>query len=290
MFAAALILPAATVPLPPAVAAMLDAAAASGNAATLKAVADMARQTNPGSRADIDTRLAGYAAAAAKAQQERLATQAWHEGISGQGEIGLTRSTGNTDSTGVALRVNLTKKTRNWKHGVRATVDYQRSNGVTRKQRYAAGYEGNVRLSDRLYTVAVLGFERDSFAGYSSRFTESLGVGYKLVASRALTVGVEAGGALRQTAYARVPDENSPAGRLAVDTNWKLSPEIALTSNATAYVEDVNTTLAATTAMTFKVTSALSARASVVVRHETDPPPRLDDTDTTTAFTLVYGF
>jgi len=112
--------------VPPAVAAMLDAAMASGNAATLKAVADMARQTNPAARADIDARLAAHAAAAARVLQERLATQAWHEGIGGQGEIGLTRSTGNTDSTGVALRVNLTKKTRNWKHGVRATVDYQR--------------------------------------------------------------------------------------------------------------------------------------------------------------------
>ena len=69
-----------------------------------------------------------------------------------------------------------------------------------------------------------------------------------------------------------------------------ITPSTILTQNVSAYVEDANTSLAATSALTTKVTGALSARASFVVRHESAPPVELRKTDTATRFTLVYGF
>jgi len=60
-------------PMPDAIAAMLDAAAA--DAAQLKIVADIAKKTNPQSATEIDAKVAGLAAAQAQAREEKLASQ-----------------------------------------------------------------------------------------------------------------------------------------------------------------------------------------------------------------------
>jgi putative salt-induced outer membrane protein len=65
-------------PIPDAVAAMLDAAA--GDAAQLKVVADIAKKTNPGSAAEIDAKVTGFAAAQAQAREEKLASQGFFAG------------------------------------------------------------------------------------------------------------------------------------------------------------------------------------------------------------------
>jgi putative salt-induced outer membrane protein len=286
MFAAA----ASAAPIPGPVAAMIDAAAATGDAAALKAVADAAKATNPASTAEIDAHIAALQTKAEAARVEKLAHQGTFEGIHGSGEAGLNSTTGNTRSTGIVLGATLSKETLHWKHKVTGSVDYQRDNGLTSKDRYFAGYEGNYKFNARLYALGILSWEKDRFAGFSSRFTESLGLGYKVIDSPKLSLAVEGGPALRQTDYIALPHNSSAAARVAGNLAWTLAPATILTEDASAYIESRDTTLTSTTAITTKLVGALSARASFRVQNESSPPFGLKQTDTTSRFTLVYGF
>ncbi len=275
-------------PIPDAVAAMLDAAAA--DAAQLKIVADIAKKTNPQAATEIDAKVAGFAAAQAQARDEKLASQGFFEGWSGSGEAGGFISSGNTSTKGVAIGANLDKQTRQWKHALRGFVDYQRQNGRTTRERYFAGYEGNYNITPNFYALATLAYEKDRFSGFDRRFSESLGLGYKVINTKNVTLAVEAGPALRQTRYTSGFDDSAFAARGAGNFKWVVTPALTFTQNATVFYDSFNTSAQSITALTAKLGGSLAARASFQFNNESNPPAGRKNSDTTSRVTLVYSY
>ncbi len=275
-------------PIPPAVAAMIEAAA--GDADKLQVVADVARMTNPDSVAEIDARIAAIETARAEAREQALASQGFFEGWKGSGEAGAFISTGNTNTQGVALGLNLSKETRSWKHAFRGFVDYQRQEGVTTRERFFGGYEGNYNITPDLYALLTLSYERDRFSGFNSRFAESLGIGYKLLKGPRVRLAMEAGPALRQTRFTDGLNANTFAARGALNAGWKITDGIELTEDASVFYDSTNTSFQSLTALTARINGALSARMSVQFNSESNPPLGRKNTDTTSRVTLVYGF
>ena len=275
-------------PLPDAVNAMLEAAG--GDEAQLKTVADIAKKTNPDSVAEVDAKVAAINAANAKAREEKLASQSFLEGWSGSGEFGAFFTSGNTDNTGVALGLTLKKESLHWKHQLRGFVDYQQQSGTTTAQRYFAGYEGNYNITPRLYALLTLSYESDIFAGFDYRFSESLGLGYKVVDTDKVQLGLEAGPALRQTQFTNDVYESGFAFRAAGNFGWKITPTLELTETASYFYQDINSTFNSLTSLTWKLTDAFSGRFSFLYQNQTNPPVGLRNYDTTTRLTLVYNF
>lgn len=280
--------PAVAAPLPPAVAAMLDAAA--GNPDQLKAVTEIAKKTNPGSVAEIDAQLAAIDKAQAAAREEKLANQGVFEGWSGSGEAGGFISSGNTNTQGVALGLTLTKETRRWRHNFRGFVDYQHQDNVTSRERYFAGYEGNYNFTPDFYALGTLSWERDPFSGFDRRFAQSLGLGYKIVNTDTLKLSVEGGPALRQTRFTDGVNDSAFAARAAGNLDWQINDNLQFTQSGLLFYDSFNTSTQAISALTFKVSDAISARASFQFNSESNPPLGRKTTDTTSRVTLVYGF
>jgi putative salt-induced outer membrane protein len=275
-------------PLPDAVAAMIDAAA--GDADQLKVVADIARKTNPQSVAEIDAKIAGIEKAQAAAEEEKLASQGFLDGWSGSGEAGGFISSGNTDTKGVAIGVNFAKETRQWKHSVRGFVDYQQQDGVTSRERYFAGYEGNYNITPNLYALLTLSWERDPFSGFDRRFAQSIGLGYKVINSDNVKLSLEGGPALRQTRFTNGIDDNAFAARAAGNFWWKINEGLEFTQSGLLFYDSFNTSTQAISALTAKLSGDLSARASFQFNSESNPPLGRENTDTVTRLTIVYSF
>jgi len=275
-------------PFPEAIGAMLDAAA--GDAAQLKTVADIAKKANPASAAEIDARVKAIETAQAAARAEKLANQGVLEGWTGSGEAGGFISSGNTNTQGVALGLNVAKETRKWKHSLRGFVDYQRQDGVTSRERYFAGYEGNFNITPDFYALLTLSWERDPFSGFDRRFAQSLGLGYKIVNTEALKLSVEGGPALRQTRFTNGLDDSAFAARGAANLDWLINSQLRFTQTGLVYYDSFNTSTQAVSALTYQLSDAISARASFQFNSESNPPPGRKNTDTTSRITLVYGF
>lgn len=280
--------PALADPIPDAIAAMIEAA--KGDPAKLAVIADVAKATNPASAKEIDARVAEINADAARTREEALASQSVLEGWSGSGEAGAFNSSGNTNTTGVAIGINLTKETRKWKHAFRGFVDYQRQEGVTTRERYFAGYEGNYNINPRLYALLALSFEKDEFSGFESRFSESLGLGYKLLDGPKFFATLEGGPALRQTQFTDGFTDNAFAARVAGDFKWQISPKIAFTEAASYFYDGSNNSFQSLTALDAKINSALTARLSYQINTESNPPAGRETSDTISRVTIVYSF
>ena len=279
---------AAAAPLPDSVAAMIDAGA--GDAAQLKTITDIAKKTNPQSVAEIDAKIAAINAAQAKAHEEKLASQGFTEGWSGSGEAGGFISSGNTNTKGVAIGVNLTKETRRWTHALRGFVDYQRQDGVTSRERYFAGYEGHYNITPDFFALLTLSYERDPFSGFDRRFAQSLGLGYKVINTDKVRLSVEGGPALRQTNYTNGISNNTFAARGAANFEWHINDALKFTQTGVLFYDSFNTSTQAISALTAKLTGALSARASFQFNSESNPPAGRKSSDTTSRVTVVYSF
>ena len=277
-------------PIPENVAEMIRAAAKTGDASQLAVTVKLAKKTNPRSASEIDalaSQLTNWAAARHRFELQR---RSFFQGWTGQGEVGGANSTGNTRSTSVALGLNYARNGLFWDHTLTATVDYARDNGVESQSRYFASYSGHHKITSRLYALGLVSWEDNHFAGFNSRLSESLGLGYSFLNGPKMTLAIEAGPALRQTEYVDGTAERKFAGRASLNYGWKILPNLALTEIATFYSESEDSTLTSDTGLTTTLIGSLSARASYHIQRESSPPPPLRRTDATTRLTLVYDF
>jgi putative salt-induced outer membrane protein len=277
-------------PVPNAIVQIITEAAKSGDAGTLQTTADLAKKTNPRSIAEIDNLVASLKAEAAAARTEKLQTQGFFEGWSGQGEVGGSLTTGTSKDTTLALGLNLTKDGIDWRHTIIATANYQRSDGSTTANRFLASYEGDYKFTQRLFAMGLLQWEQDRFSGYNARYTETLGLGYSIFDGPEVTWQISGGPALRQTEFISHTRNSDTSARLATQFTWNVSAATIFSEDAGLYIGGNDNTYFSTTAITTKIMGALSARVSFNVINESNPLPGIDATNTISRFTLVYGF
>ncbi len=284
---AAVAAPAVAGTLPPEVARMITAAAETGQ---LGPVADVARRAYPDAVEEINEQVSGLTSRAEEERVERITSQRFRDGWKGEVQAGAFVSSGNTRDIGLSAGLNVAKETLRWRHEVKAASEYQESSGLVSKERYFAGYAGQWKLGGRTFVSLAGQAERDRFAGVRSRFTESISIGYRFIDRPDVRVDLQAGPALRQVDYYATGDEIAFAARFGSDLSWTLRPDLVFTQNTAVFLDSVSSTVTATTALTTKLRSDLSARTAFDLRYESEPPVGRKSTDTTLRTSLVYSF
>ena len=276
--------------LAPPMRSMLDSAIASGSDADIDTIAKYLKQASPADAAEIDKTIADHRAQIAAAKQEKLAHQGLLDGWHGEGQIGFSKSGGNTSTSDISLGVGLTKEGLRWRYKFAALADYQHSNGVTTGNQQVVSLEPDYKVDDRLFVFGLAEYERNRFAGFSARDTLGGGIGYRAVATPSVTVDLKAGPTWRKTSYIGGPSVSAIAALGALDATWKVSAPLLLSEDASVLYTSQNTAINSLTALTAKLSSKLSARASFQLTDNSNPPPGFKKVDTLTRFTLVYGF
>jgi len=276
---------------------MLAAAIASAKDADVEAVAKLAKETNPENAAEIEERLIAYRAErkrlrdeAAAAERAKLAAAKFWQNWKGEGQIGASQSSGNTNSVGLSAGVALARKGIDWTYRFRAQADYQRTNGKTSVERYLTELEPQYRIDDRTFAYGLTRWEHDRILGYDTRWNLSGGLGYKVVDSKKMTLSLKGGPAFRQTDFVNGGDDTELTALAGLDFGWQLSPTLRLTQVASTIIGEANSSTSSQTALNAKLTGALSARIAYSAQIDTSPPPGIEKVDTQTRFTLVYGF
>ena len=208
----------------------------------------------------------------------------------GKGEIGGSRSTGNSSDIGVSAGLTLERRGIDWRHKLSAQGDYQRSNGTTTTEQFRFAYEPSYTINDGLFAYGLSQYERDRFQGYAHRVSLSGGLGYRAIDKEGMHLSVKAGPAWRWTSLIPNGRESTFAGHSALDFDWRFAPTLKLTQQASAYFQSNNSSFNSTTGLEAKLNGNLAARVSYRVEYDTDPPLGAVKTDTLSRFTLIYDF
>ncbi|MGK6322587.1 YdiY family protein [Sphingomonas sp. DT-51] len=276
--------------IPAEIRAMLDAAIAANDEAGVAVIVKYARAGDPGS-ADLVLRQAtDWRTARARARNERVQQASLFQLWTGRAEVGGFISTGNSNITGLTGSADLTREGLRWRHRLIAQADFQRTDNVTSRERYTAGYQPNYKVSDRAYIYGNLQYESDRFLGYDNRYAVSVGAGYGVFRRAGLTLDLEAGPAFRQTDFSDDYLQSSLAARGSIDLKWTLLGGIRLSEEAAGYLEQYNSTVRSVSALEAKLLGPLSAKLSYTVQYESEPRDQRLTTDTLSRLSLVYSF
>ena len=269
---------------------MLDAAMASGNEADVMAVAKYAGIAAPEAADEIAQLASTWREDRNAAAHARLAQAGFLDLMKGRAELGGFATTGNTNNIGVTASLDLAREGLRWRHKVKMLGEYQQSAGIATREHYLAAYEPNLKVDDRLYAYGAAQFESDRFLGYTERYSASTGAGYSAIKRPSLTLDLELGPAFRSTNFTDDTLERNFAARGSVDFDWKLTPGVTLSQDASAYLQSANSTVTGRTALAAKLIGPLSAQVSYAVSYESRPAEGRTSTDTTSRASLVYAF
>jgi len=276
-------------PMPAGVEAMIRKAAESGDTAKIDSVASVAKATYPQHERQISVLASALKADIEQRRVAELKNRSVFEGWKGSIEAGFNKTTGNTDETGTLFQLDTSREGLSTRQRINALHDRQKTDGSLTRSRSLATYQLNRKLGERLSVYGLVGWERDRFAGYTRRFTESLGIGYQLLRTDDMSLSVDAGPAFRQVSFVEGGSETEMAARGSIAYRWDILPTLTFSQDASAIL-DGNKTFTSTTAFTTKLLGALSGRLSYYVIHEGEPIDNRKKTDTTMRLSLVYSY
>lgn len=276
--------------MPETVKAMLDAAMKAGDEAAVNAIVKYAKAADKPSAELVEKTAGSWKRERREAAERRVREARFLDLVKGRAELGGYVTTGNSETVGLTGVLDVKREGLQWRHKWRAQADYQESLNRVVRERYLASYEPNYKVNDRLYAYGAALFESDRFLGFNERYSISAGAGYTAINNGSLRVDVELGPAYRHTAFTDSTIESQLAARGKFDLDWKLSPGITLSQDASAYIQEANSTIQGKTALRVRLFGPLSTQMSYAVNYESTPPVGRKTTDTTSRASLLIDF
>jgi putative salt-induced outer membrane protein len=212
-------------------------------------------------------------------------------GWSGSGELGLAAASGNTDSTSLVGKLGLVKADERWKHALEAAFHYAESDGSESARRYEISGSSGYKLGERSYLGGSIRNERDRFASDEYQWTLAASYGYHLLQSETTHLTVEIGPGYRWAKLQGLRIHNNEAIlRGQADFKHAFNETASFYNILLVEAGSENTYLKNDLGVLVKMTGALSLKAGLETRHNTDVLPGTENTDTLTTVNVVYDF
>ncbi|MDX2415943.1 MAG: DUF481 domain-containing protein [Xanthomonadales bacterium] len=213
-------------------------------------------------------------------------------GWSGEGEAGYVKTSGNTDSSALNVRLELIRTTERWRYRFAGTALATSENGSKDNERYTAEAQADRKLGEKGYLFGVYRYDADKFGTYDPSQTFTIGYGRELMKSEKHVLKGEIGGGYRKLEE-RISGETSSDAilRIMLDDAWQIFSTTAWTNRLLIETGSNNTFTQWNTGLTVSMTDAFALRLGFELRNNSDiPPGDSDKTDTITSVNLVYNF
>lgn len=219
--------------------------------------------------------------------------------FSGEGEIGLLITSGNSETESVNAKLGLKYEKEHLlsEAGIAALYSSEKteiSKGIEEDKVSAEKYKGSAKLGYKFnepnYVFVNADYEDDRFSGYDYKTTYSVGYGRKLINSDKMNLDIEVGPGYRYDKLEGGETEDGAIFRGYAKFIYKFTESAAFQQDLTVVTGSENTNTKSVSALKCQIVGALSMKASYTVENNSDVPDDKEKTDTETSLTLVYGF
>lgn len=219
-----------------------------------------------------------------------VSTSAAYAGdLTGEGELGFTSTSGNTDSKSLNAKIGLGKEHEKWKHAAKLELLQSSDSGVDSADSIVFTEKTEYRFAEKTFVFARIRHEEDEFSGFDHQSLISFGVGH---------VFFENGHNFEASAgvgYKELEDDLGVESEETVFDGelkylYKISDTSTFNQNVLVESGESNTYTKSETFLKLVVVGNLGAKIGYEVKHNSDVPVGTDKTDTVTTVTLVYGF
>jgi len=209
----------------------------------------------------------------------------------GEGELGYTTTSGNTDSTTLNTKLGVSKEQDKWKHAASIEALKTETDNVKSADSKVFNEKSEYRFAEKTYAFESIRYEDDKFSGFNYQASVAVGIGHQFLNSDKHKLDASAGLGYRKTEDA-VTKETSDNGIMKGDFSYayKISEYATFSEKALVESGEDNTHLESETALKMKINGNLSSKISYLVKNNSDVPAGTEKTDTVTTVSLVYGF
>jgi len=208
----------------------------------------------------------------------------------GEGELGFTSTSGNTESDTLNAKLGVGTAHGAWKHNAKFNVLKASDSGVDSADSILFTEKSEYRFAEKTFAFGKLKHEEDKFSGFDHQSVVSLGLGHVFLETDIHTLEASVGIGYRDTEDDLGVSESE--GIVMGDLDYKYVISATAKFNQKLEIEsgDTNTFSKSETFLKVVVNGNLSAKFGYEIKHNSDVPAGTDKTDTLTAVTLVYGF
>jgi len=208
-------------------------------------------------------------------------------------EAGVINTTGNTESRSINAKAMAEFNTTDWRHkaNIESLVTSDAASGTTAERYYIAEKSDRKFTDSPSYIFEQIDYEADRFSGYTYRSTLILGYGRTLLKKDDLALDTEIGAGYRkseETATSKVLEES--IGRVAANLDWAITSHSAFRESISVDAGSDATISKSVTSLKAQVNGNLATKLTYTIKNTSKVPVGNKETDTETAFTLVYSF
>jgi putative salt-induced outer membrane protein len=209
---------------------------------------------------------------------------------SGDGDLGYSNSTGNTQSSSLAAALGLKYSLDQWDHAININAVGASQNGVATGERYALRGQSDYRFNDDAFAFGSFRYQSDRFSGYEYQSSLKTGLGYRLINTETRSLTGEMGVGLRRDKLTTAPSEDELVGSLALKFVQQLTQTTEIDANALTETGESNRYSELGIGLRVAISDSLGLRAAWQATQNSDVPPGSRKTDTLTTVGLNYRF
>lgn len=122
--------------------------------------------------------------------------------MEGEGALGFTTTSGNTDSENLNAKLSVSRQHEKWKHSAAIEALKSSTDNVTSADRFVFTEKTEYKYGKKTYSYVSLRYENDEFSGFVYQSSISIGIGSNLIESDVQTLDASIG-----PGYKRSKDE-----------------------------------------------------------------------------------
>ena len=220
-----------------------------------------------------------------------LAQEAEEDGPwAGKATLGFLATSGNTENSTHNTGVEVGYTTGKWQHIANAFAIHAAENEETTSEAYELGWKSELSLNEHDFLFGRVVWRKDRFGGYYTQMSETVGYGRRLIKTDRHVLNVELGVGARQSELQNGLEEDETIFRGGAYYTLKLNDTAEFRQSLTTEAGSENTYVESISAVSAALFGDVALVASYTVKHNTDVPALLEETDTYTALSLEYAF
>ena len=221
------------------------------------------------------------------AQQAASAQTGW----TGKGELGLVKTTGNSETESLLLNVEFVRELDKWRHRAAASALSAEDSGNTTAERYGFEWQSDYKLDDRSWVLGAFRYESDEFSAFANQQTLTIGYGRKLIDNAVNQLTGEVGLGYRDAEDALTGVSDSEAiFRGVLDYTRQVTDNTEFSNRLLVESGSDNTFIKNLLGLSVAMNDKFALKFGFEYRNNSDVPPGVDKTDTITSANLVYNF
>ena len=220
-----------------------------------------------------------------------LSSQSFAADWNGEGDLGFSQASGNSESETLTAALDLGYDTGDkWSHLLELDAFNSSQDGDRSAESYSAAFSSDYAITEKTYAAGNLRYVTDKFSGYESQAAATLTLGRNFIDDGTTLFNAELGFGYRQSELSTGEEEDEAIGTFKSTYNTAITGTTDFESGLLVESGSENTYAEGSLALRVAMSDALGLRVAYVVKHNTDVPVDTEKTDKYTTISVNYKF